>query len=57
MKKETKDYSFKFRVTESFRRKITEYCDNYGLTISEFLTKACEKYLNINEDKNESAYN
>lgn len=56
--KELKNCHLKVRVTEAFRRQLTEYCDNYNMTISEFLRKACEQYLNIQEvKKNESAYN
>lgn len=58
MKKEIKDFQLKVRVTEEMRRKITEYCDNYDLTISEFLRRACEEYFNNREvKKNENAYN
>ena len=55
--KELKDCYLRVRVTENFRRKITEYCDNYDITISEFLRLACEEYLCFREGKNENAYN
>ena len=55
--KELKDCQMKVRVTESFRRKMIEYCDNCEITISELIRLALENYLEIREGKNESAYN
>ena len=55
--KELKDCYIKFRVTAAMKDKITEYCDNFGYTVSEFLRKICEEYFAIREDENESAYN
>jgi antitoxin component of RelBE/YafQ-DinJ toxin-antitoxin module len=41
MIKEIKDTFIKIRITPSQKQEIQDYCDKYGLTVSEFIRTAC----------------
>ena len=47
--KEKKECQLKFRLTKELNEKITAYCEQYDLSVSEFIRKAIEAYLRSKE--------
>ena len=41
--KDNKDYQLKARFTADQKQKILDYCEQYNMTVSEFIRFACEK--------------
>lgn len=45
MVKERKECQLKFRLTKELNERIAAYCEQYDLSISEFIRKAIDAYL------------
>lgn len=41
--KDIKESTIKFRLTAAQKEQIEEYCEKYGMTLSEFARMACER--------------
>lgn len=50
MVKERKECQLKFRLTKELNERIAAYCEQYDLSVSEFIRKAIEAYLRNKED-------
>ena len=48
--KERKDFQLKFRLTKKLNERIAAYCEQYDLSVSEFIRRAIEAYLRNKED-------
>ena len=48
--KEKKDCQLKFRLTKKLNERIAAYCEQYDLSVSEFIRRAIEAYLRNKED-------
>lgn len=46
MEKENKDTQIKFRLTNSQKAQVLEYCALYQLTISQLMRLALQEYFN-----------
>lgn len=51
--KETKDKQLKFRVSATEKEKIEKYAEEHNLTVSELLRAALNRFMAIEEKKEE----